>query len=172
MNITSNILGELGASVKRSSPGVQETLIAVPPTIIPSAELRNITRQMTVPNNLAMTQSFITSNSLRVTAGAISTIDLCILDVGFWEVVLRVLYSSNYASATLNQGGIVFVTGLAAQVATLMSFATGTVGGTESSAYAFKIMLDFPLTFTTQLTNNAAGQDHLLHTCVIASKLL
>lgn len=168
MRITSNLLGELGAVIKRAVIGPHETEMTVLPTIQPAASLRGIVR---FPGAGSVTgSSFVVFTTVIASNNGPFSQNLVTVTPGLWEFIITAHYSSNYNSSV--GAGIVRVSN-GASVPSLMSFGSEIAGGENvTNMMKFQAAIDVNWTFQAFVTANAVGQSHNLQVTVIGMELI
>lgn len=174
MIITSGILGQVAAAIKRSLSGVFETDITIPPVIQPITELRdNLRVQFTAFQAGLQSSSFHLDFSAIVTNAAQNSTLICTLDVGAWELDITAVYESNYISnAGFQLIGLLDPSGANIQSNYINMGALLATGGPYSVTRKLKLNLDKPMGFQFVLNTNGAAQSHMALLQLLASKLL
>jgi hypothetical protein len=169
MILTSNILGELGSSVKRAITGPHETSITVPPVVQPTILLRNALR---LPNQSSPTLN--TTGLLQATVtqtnGAFLTNNLGTLNEGLWELLIMFHYSANYSSVVA-QGGQLSILKDNITMVLFQANTIPTLGGSVTFTESVLLTLDTPAFFSILVSTNGVGQTHSVASSILASKL-
>jgi hypothetical protein len=173
MNITSNLLGELGASIKLSQIAPQETTLDVKASIQPIMNLRTTARQFIQLSNLnlALINSFVGSWQNTVANAAALVQAMFNLSAGVWDINLTSNYSANYP-VTVNNGGIVIMDD-GTQITNLFEGVCAvTLGGMISANRHIILQTDRILNFTAKLGVNGATQIHNMALSLVVTRLL
>lgn len=172
MRITSNILGELGAAIKRAIVGPHETEIDVVPSITPVGILRGVLRNFN-GSSVSGLNTFLNTSSANVTNGAAATTQIATLDPGMWELDIVCCYSSNYPTNPTIGGVLTFTQNAGVLSSNLMNlFCVAAAGGNIVGQAHVTLEVDQSTVIQVTVGNNGVGQSHSLSCSVLASKLL
>jgi hypothetical protein len=171
MNVTSNIIGELGAATKVGSPTPAETSIQIPGVIQGTLELRANLRTLGPAGALVNNVSCLVSISNVITNGATVTATILTLAAGVWQLDLFTHYSSNYLTVPTTGFDVTLTLGSSVQL--LMQHQTSpALGGTVTGTRTLKITSDTNFSIAATLWTNAAAQTHSGMVSILASRLL
>jgi hypothetical protein len=174
MRLTSGILGELAAAIKRSLQGSYETDIVVTPVFQPVISPRGQLSSNQIVSSTYQNQTFCATNGTIVTnSGAVAPV-MCRLAAGLWELNFSAAYSSNFNTST---GGGQVQLGTEPPSAPffqdIFNLTSGpTAGGQVALARTIIVSLSDNAQVLIQLAAAGVGQTHALYTQLIASKLL
>jgi hypothetical protein len=175
MNLTSNILGELGRANKQGAPSPYETEIKVPAQIMPVLELRGVLNAFN-PGNVTVQQSTFNQSTQFVVTNAIAlSTAFCFFASGLWEIDFNATYSSNYNSVV--GGTDAFDVNILNQAGSLSSaIAAGgiavTLGGQLTIHRKLRVFFDDVFKLSIFLNANGATQTHALYLQVMGAHLL
>ena len=177
MKFTSNLLGQVSRAIGLTRVGGFETTLNIPPQLNPvivAREPLSAGNTASVPTLVQRTSVGGTTAVTQANAGGTS-IEVCRLAAGVWEIHWHAMYTANFISVASNFGGALILTQTsgaqqyflcaylpAGQAAQQVSSDSGIV--TVSSAVDLSIVIT--------VGANGVGQTHSLIGNVICHKLL
>lgn len=172
MKITSNLLGTLGAAIKRSVVEPHETDLTIPPIVAPEIEIPEVLRAFGTSSVFGPT-TLLNSVGGSITNGVATSSNIFALEPGLWRLQINICYGSNYSSNStqgcrvqlLQAGGTIF-----SNLANL--FCTPTAGGVLTVFLNEVMALDQFTQCQVTLGTNGVGQTHEFTVSALASKLL
>lgn len=170
MQITSNVLGDLGQAVPAADTGY-ETSLEVPPQVILTIPPRQISRVVGISINVQQT-SFVLEDALVVSNAGASSHTFCIFGNGLWELDITGLYTSNYSTIGGAADLLIQINPSVLQSSLLRANMGPTTGGAVSFNRKVTINIGSGGFLVIALAANGAGQSHEWYVSMVACKLL
>lgn len=174
MRISSQALAILGKVFRQMSPSQGDLQITIPPIVQPQITLRQPTSEQIV-NQTWNTSGFFQQGQQISTADPTSSITLCTLDKGMWEIICDQSYMISTIPASIPGFALALLfqdpaTGLGGEVSTIQSgFQTGFA---QTKSWVRIFAFSSPIQLISTISTLGATGGAVAFTCIQCNRLL